>query len=290
MTTPAIEIRGLKKQLGKFQLGPIDLTVQTGSIFGLIGPNGAGKTTTIDLLLGLGREDAGEIRLFGLHHRKFEVEVKRRIGYVSPDLSYFLWKKVNRLADFIRHYYPTWDEDYFLHLLKQFGIGLYDDIRKLSFGNKTKLSIAVALAHKPDLLLLDEPTLGVDAVSKKQIYTELLNAVQDEQRTVLISSHNLTDIERFADHIAIINEGEILLQGKTDELVESFRMVDFIYDGPAETMSIEGMYPVCLQDNRYRALIDQRRDVTPRLTVQGAQVISTTPVSLEEMFVALVEE
>ncbi len=134
MTEHAVEIRGLEKRYPSFTLGPVDLTVPKGAIYGLIGPNGAGKTTTLDMILGLGGKDAGEIKVLGLDHLEDEVEMKRRVGYVSPDLNYAPWGKVKRAVGFVRAFYPDWDDAYCTRLIETLGIGWTDRIVELSFG------------------------------------------------------------------------------------------------------------------------------------------------------------
>ena len=222
MNQNAIEIRGLVKNYPTFKLGPLDLTVPRGAIYGLIGPNGAGKTTAIDLIFGMGKNNAGEIRVLGLDHRTNEVELKRHAAYVSPDLNFQVWGKVGKAIRFVRGFYPDWDDPYCAALMKEFHLSDGDKIATLSFGAKTKLSLLLALSRRPKVLILDEPTTGLDAVSKQQVFTELLKAVEDGERTVLISSHGLSDIERFADHIGMIKNGKLLLEGRTDEIVDRF--------------------------------------------------------------------
>ncbi len=290
MNESAIEIRGLQKRYGDFQLGPIDLTVPKGAIYGLIGPNAAGKTTTIDLILGMGKEDAGAIKVFGLDHWEEEVEIKKRLGYVSPDLNYGAWKKVDRLIRYVRQYYGDWDMVYCAKLMEKLGIDAGDRIATMSFGTKIKLSLVIALSHRPELLLLDEPTIGVDAVSKQEIFGELLAAVQDEERTVLISSHGLSDIERFTDHLGIINKGQLLIEGPTSEIVERFRMVDFACANGDRPKEIEGFTIQQQTADRCRALIDTQTDAREWLNFKGVKEISETPVTLEELFVALLKE
>lgn len=289
MNPMAIEIRGLEKTFGKFHLGPLDLNVPTGSIYGFIGPNAAGKTTTIDLLLGMGREDAGAIRVFGLDHRKDEVEVKRRLGYVSPDLNFAPWGKVARLVHFLSGFYPGWDDARCRVLLDKLEIGLDDKIATMSFGTKIKLSLAMALAHSPDLLVLDEPTLGLDAVSKRAIFAELLAAVKDETRTVFIASHGLADLERFADHIGILKNGRLLLEGPTDTMVDRFRLIDFTGGNGSLPDGIPGLHMQERSTDRGRALVDLQTDAREQLKARGATELSVSPVSLEDLFVALVK-
>src|SRR5208283_626969 len=148
--TNAIEIRGLVKNYPGFTLGPVDLTVPRGAIYGLIGPNGAGKTTAIDLIFGMGANDAGQIRVLGLDHRADEVALKRRAAYVSPDLNFQAWGKVGKAIRFVRGFYPGWDEAYCAELMKAFHLGNSDRVVTLSFGARTKLSLLLALARRPE--------------------------------------------------------------------------------------------------------------------------------------------
>jgi ABC-2 type transport system ATP-binding protein len=290
MSENAIEIRNVVKKFKSFQLGPLDITVPKGAIYGLVGPNGAGKTTTLDLIMGMGVEECGSITVFGLHHRKEEVKVKQRIGFVSPDISYAPWRKVKRLVHFIRPFYPTWDDEYCLHLLNKLHIGWEENILTMSFGNKIKLAVIIALSHHPELLLLDEPTIGIDAVSKQEIFGELLAAVQDENHTVLISSHGLSDIERFADHIGIIKNGSLLLEGRMDEIVERFACIAFDYENAAPLPRVDGVYVQQHSGNRWKAIIDTHNGTVEKLRSYGVKELSESPVTLEELFVALAKD
>ena len=290
MPDTTLKIRGLEKRFAQFHLGPLDMTVPTGAIYGLIGTNGAGKTTTIDLIMGMGNHDAGSIEVFGLDNRKEEVAFKKRTGYVSPDLDFKAWKTVGNLLNFVRGFYADWDDAYCVNLLNRLHLGWGEKIATLSFGARTKLSLVAALSHRPKLLLLDEPLTGLDAVSKSEVFAELLDAVQDEQRTVLISSHNLDDIERFTDHLGIIDRGKMLMEGSTSGLIERFRMVHC--NGPmgVTPRKVEGCYPQRADGQRWRVLVDTAKDGIERLKSGGFTEISDAPVTLEELFVGLVKE
>ena len=277
MNDLTLEIRGLEKSFPQFKLGPLDLNVPKGAIYGLIGPNGAGKTTTIDLILGMGREDAGTIRVFGLDHRAQEVEVKRRIGYVSPDLNYDAWKWVSRLIHFIRKFYSDWDDTYCRELMEKLSVGWDDRISTLSFGMRIRLALIVALSHRPALLLLDEPIIGLDAVSKRDIFAELLAAVQDENRTVLIASNTLSDIERFADHVGMIKNGRLLLEGPTAEIVDRYRMVDCLFADGSALPKMQGFFVQERSEGRLRALVDTTGGAMRWLQDKGAMNISAEP-------------
>ena len=289
-TNNAIEIRGLVKNYPAFQLGPLDLTVPRGAIYGLIGPNGAGKTTAIDLIFGMGKNDAGEIRVLGLDHRRDEVAVKRRAAYVSPDLNFQVWGKVGKAIRFVRGFYPDWDDAYCAELMRAFHLSDDEKIATLSFGARTKLSLLLALSRRPEILILDEPTTGLDAVSKQQVFGELLKAVEDGERTVLISSHGLSDIERFADHVGMIKNGKLLLAGRMDEIVDRFRFAEFFSDHGAAFQNRAGLIILKHNENRWHALLDQTTDVQNWLQTHGAKEISLTRVTLEDLFVALAKD
>jgi ABC-2 type transport system ATP-binding protein len=286
----AIEIRGLVKRYPRFQLGPLDLTVPCGAIYGLIGPNGAGKTTAIDMIFGLGRNDAGQILVLGFDHRADEIALKQHAAYVGPDLNFQIWGKVGRAIRFVRGFYPGWDDAYCAALMKAFHLSDSDRIVTLSFGARTKLSLLLALARRPEVLVLDEPTTGLDAVSKQQIFTELLKAVEDGERTVLISSHGLSDIERFADHVGMIKNGRLLLEGRMDEVVDRFRFAEFFSTNGTEFQNRDGLIILKRTENRWHALLDQQSDAQNWLQTHGAQQISLTRVTLEDLFVALARE
>ena len=282
-TENAIEIRGLSKHFPRFQLGPLDLSVPSGAMYGLVGPNGAGKTTTLDLIFGLGLRDEGEIRVLGLDHKKDEVRMKLAAAYVSPHTSYAAWKYVGRAIQFIRGFYPDWDQAYCDDLLERFNLGNEDKIATLSLGAVIKLGVILALARRPKVLIMDEPTLGLDALSKRELFAELLALMGDEEHTVLMSSHNLADLERFADHIGIINEGTLLVEGSTHQLLETHRQISFTLAGEPPA----GAHLIERDGNEARVLTDAADDYAKALTGCGATGISVKPVTLEELFVGL---
>ena len=287
MSENALEIRGLAKSFPSFTLGPIDLTVPMGAIYGFVGPNGAGKTTTLDLVFGLGVKDAGSITVLGLDHTRDEVAMKQRAGYVSPDLTYAPWSRVSKVIRFVKGFYPTWDDAYCSSLLADLHIATDERIQSLSFGARIKLSLVLALSWRPALLILDEPTTGLDAISKQQLFAQLLAAVQHEDRAVLISSHAITDLERFADHVGLIKDGKMIVEGATDEVVERYRLVD-IASGEAPGVEREPGVLVQHRDpQRWRVLLDQRVTPIEKLEAGGRSLLADSALSLEELVVAL---
>jgi ABC-2 type transport system ATP-binding protein len=286
----AIEIRGLRKSFGAFTLGPLDLTVPEGAIYGLVGPNGAGKTTTIDLLFGMGAKEAGQITVLGLDHLRDEVAMKQQVAYVSPDLTYSPWRTVGRTIQFVKGFYPTWDDACCRGLLDSLRVGTAERIGSLSFGARIKLSLILALSWRPRLLILDEPTVGLDAISKQEIFSQLLAAVGDGERSVVISSHGLADLERFADHLGMIKHGRMIFEGATSDMIARHRMVDFMATDGDRIAQRAGVFVQHQDANRWRVLLDLQLAPLEWLRASGATDIAETPVTLEELFVAIGRE
>ncbi len=290
-TEAAIQIRGLRKHYPGFDLGPFDLDVPRGSIFGFVGPNGAGKSTTIDLMFGMGRSDAGTIRMLGLDAAADEVAVKARAAYVGPELEYASWGKIGKAIRFVRGFYPeSWDDGYCEELLERFKLNANDKIATLSYGSRTKLALVMALARRPELLVLDEPTTGLDAIAKRELFAALLELVEDAAHTILISSHNLADLERFADHVAIINDGLILHSGQMDEVIEPFCIADFTLAAHQSLASGQGLTVIERQGTRARVLVDRKLDGMAILTAAGARDVTLSTVNLEELFISLLSQ
>jgi ABC-2 type transport system ATP-binding protein len=287
MSANAVEIRGLEKRFPAFHLGPLDLTVPCGAIYGLVGPNGSGKTTTIDLIFGMGARDAGTITVLGLDHERDEVAMKRQVAYVGPDLRFNPWNRIHKVVEFVRGFYPTWDQAYCERLMTALDLDPGDRIATLSFGARIKLALLVALAWRPRVLILDEPTAGLDAIAKQAIFAELLAAVQDDERTVLIASHALGDVERFADHLGMLKDGRLLFEGSTADALGRFRMVDLVAADGSRVSGTPGIFVQRRDGERWRVLLDLERAPVERLAALGATPVGDAPVTLEELFVSL---
>ncbi|MCB1235781.1 MAG: ABC transporter ATP-binding protein [Verrucomicrobiae bacterium] len=287
----AIEIRGLRKHFPGFDLGPLNLTVPRGSIYAFVGPNGAGKSTTIDLIFGMGRQDAGSVTVAGLDNVADEVALKKRAAYVSPELEYLTWGKVRNAVRFVRGFYPeTWDDLYCAELLDTFEIDPDAKIATLSFGSRTKLALVVALARRPEILVLDEPTTGLDAVAKRDLFAQLLALMEDGGHSILISSHGLGDLERFADRVGIIHEGMMLHEGSMHEVVARYRLVDVSFAAGGQFEAAPGLTLIRGHGGRVRVLVDTERDGHEALKKQGAGDFEETELTLEDLFVALMKK
>jgi ABC-2 type transport system ATP-binding protein len=227
----AIEITGLGKRYKGFALEDVGFAVPRGYIMGLIGPNGAGKTTIIKLIMNLVRRDAGQVRVFGLDNRRHEAEIKARIGFVYDIPRYPEDLRLRTISSGLAAFYDKWDEARFQALLEEFKLSPRQVFKKLSHGMKMKFSLALALAHDADLILMDEPTAGLDPVFRFELLDKLRALIQDERKTVLFSSHITTDLERVADYITFIHRGRIVFSAAKDEVLERWGVVRAGRDG-----------------------------------------------------------
>lgn len=221
MNNYAIEIKNLVKKFDGFTLGPIDLCIPKGTIVGYIGQNGAGKSTTIKLLLGLLNRDSGEIKILGVDNPT-SIELKDKLGVVFDELLVPEELTLVDLEKFCSRVYSKWNKEFFYQLKEKFNLSEKQMIKNYSRGMRMKLSMAVALSHNAELLILDEATSGLDPIVREEILDLLLDFMQDENHTILISSHILSDLEKVADYIAFINEGKVLLVETKDELKENY--------------------------------------------------------------------
>ena len=221
MSNYAIEIKDLVKQFDNFKLGPINLTIPKGTIVGYIGQNGAGKSTTIKLLLGLLNKDSGEIKILD-EINPSSVGLKDKLGIVFDDLLVPEEMTLIDVEKFCSRVYSKWNKNSFYKFKEKFNLPEKKIIKNYSRGMKMKLSMAVALSHNAELLILDEATSGLDPIVREEILDLLLDFMQDENHTILISSHILSDLEKVADYIAFINDGKILFMETKDELKENY--------------------------------------------------------------------
>lgn len=219
---PILEIKSLSKQYPAFALKDVSFTVPGGSIVGFIGENGAGKTTTIKLILNEIRRDSGSVRVFGMDNIRDERKIKEQVGVVF-DESYFHGEfRAGDIGAILRKIFRSWDDALFSHYLLQFKLPKEKRIKEYSKGMKMKLSIASALAHRPRLLILDEATSGLDPVVRSDILDLLLDFIQDEEHSILFSSHITSDLEKVADYITFIHEGKIIFERPKDDLTDRF--------------------------------------------------------------------
>lgn len=214
-----LEIKNLRKRYPSFALKDISFNVPSGSIVGFIGENGAGKTTTIKLILNEIARDSGSVKIFGMDNIRDERKIKEQIGVVF-DESYFYGEfKASDIGSILKRVFPSWDDGLYKRYLKEFKLPTDKIIKEFSKGMKMKLGIASALAHRPRLLILDEATSGLDPIVRSDILDIFLDFIQDETHSVLFSSHITSDIEKVADYVTFIHEGQIIFERSKDDLL-----------------------------------------------------------------------
>jgi ABC-2 type transport system ATP-binding protein len=223
-----LELKNLKKEYKEFTLDSISLEIPRGYIMGLIGPNGAGKTTAIKLIMNMISADGGEVSVFGKKYAGREKEIKNSIGYVGEEQYFYEDRTVAWTGRFTGRFYTEWDTNVFNSLLNEFSISGTKKIKELSKGMRVKLSLAMALSHNPKLIILDEPTAGLDPVVRRDVL-DLLRRVtmDDESRSVLISSHITDDISRIADSVTYLVNGRIVLSGDKDDLLANWKRIHY---------------------------------------------------------------
>lgn len=222
-TQPVVEIRNLSRRFGDSDaLSGVTLSIPRGAVFGLVGVNGAGKTTLIRHVMGLLRAQSGSVSVFGLDPVSSPAAVLSRIGYLSEANDLPEWMRVDELLNFTRAFYPNWDENYAQSLRQGFELEPHKVVQSLSKGQRARLGLVLALSYRAELLILDEPSSGLDPLVRRDILRAIIKTIAEEGRTVLFSSHLLDEVERVADHIAIIDGGRIIQNDELESLKSRF--------------------------------------------------------------------
>lgn len=258
MNKNALTVSELTKKYKEFSLSDVSFEVPQGAIVGLIGENGAGKSTTINAILGLTHKDAGEISIMGTPIEELTMDMKEKIGVVFDGTNFSEELTPKKLNKVLKGIYASWDEDFFISLLKKLSLPFQKKIKSFSKGMKAKLSIAVAFAHHPKLLILDEATSGLDPIVRDHILDMFLDFVQDEENSILVSSHITTDLEKVADYIVFIHEGRLIFSKPKDELLENYGIVKC---GAAQFDALDQQDVIAYrkQDYEWQVLVSDRQ-------------------------------
>ena len=231
-----LEVNNLCKNYPSFRLKDVSFSLSPGYIMGFIGKNGAGKTTTLKSLLNLVKPDSGSVRIFGKDMYTSEIEVKQDIGFMLGPLDYYARHKVKLIADVYGRFFHAWDATAFSGYLKRFGIDARKRITELSAGMKVKLGVAMALSHNARLLILDEPTSGLDPVARDDLLDVLREVVSNGERSVLFSTHITSDLDKCADYIIFIRDGDLIASDTKDDLIEKHVLVSGKTAGLTESL------------------------------------------------------
>ena len=284
----AIETRDLGRKFGKFvAVKNVSLTVPKGTVFGLLGVNGAGKSTIIKMVMGHLQPTTGEIRVLGRTLGEDLLGIRRRVAYVSENRYLYEWMTVEESLRFTRAFHETWDDKKAADLLKRFSLPAEKKVRQLSRGNRARLCLLLALSFNPELIVLDEPTSGLDPIVRRDFIENIVAEIAEEGKTVLFSSHIVEEVERVADYVGIINEGELLLVSTIDEIKASYKRVRYATNGTRpEVAGVPGVLAV--ENGRHEQVLTVSAwgDETLRLLGErGVKNPEVLPISLEDIFV-----
>jgi len=286
--TSAARLSGLTKRWSGFQLGPLDLILEPGTVLALVGPNGAGKTTTLNCMAGLIVPDEGGTEVYGAPVHPARTEYRRDVGYVGEESGFFQRWTAGRNLDYLARMMPGWSNDRASRLSDRFGLPLDKPVNKLSRGNKTKLALVAALAHGPRLLLLDEPTSGLDPVVRSEVLDVLWEITEDGEHAVLYSTHVLSDINRLADELAFLRDGQLVLRTGRDELSESWRRVSFRLQ--EEKVELSGVVEHRQVRTEHQVITRNAPVTLQQLTEMGAEAVEVSRMSVDEIAVQILKE
>ncbi len=289
---PVVKFGSLTRRFGsKVALENVSLTIPTGSVFGLVGANGAGKTTLIKHVLGLLTPTSGRVQVFGFNPVSYPVWVLGRIGYLSEDHDIPGWMRVRELMRYMQAFYPSWDVAYAEELRKMFDLDPRARLRDQSRGQRARAGLLVALAHRPELLVLDEPSSGLDPLVRQDILSAIIRTIATEGRTVLFSSHLLDEVEQVADHVAMINRGRIVLNGELDAIKRSHHRVTLRFQHNQDAGPVlPGALAWHGKGLEWTAICNADRESFEKAALErGAEIVDRGLPSFEEIFVAQVE-
>lgn len=287
MSNLALNLKDVSISYPHFELENINLTLERGSILGLIGPNGAGKSTTIRILMGLLKPDSGHVEVLGHDMLKDAAAARWKIGYASEDLRLYKKMTIGWHMQFIKDMFSDWDDDYATDLLKKFDLRPDLKIKGLSHGQRVKSSLLLILARRPDLLVLDEPTTGLDPVARMETLNEMMEVLMEEHRSIIFSSHNTADVEQLSDQIAFIDRGHVVKSDDKESFLEIWRRVRVSLGSGIDISALPGIVESKIHGQSAVLTTNQFSDsLLSQWKSKQLQVDGVEPLTLEEIFLA----
>jgi ABC-2 type transport system ATP-binding protein len=283
-----IDIRNLSRHFGnKAALHDVTLQIPRGKVFGVVGENGAGKTTLIKHILGLLKAKQGSVSVFGMNPVQQPRNVLSRIGYLSEQPDYPEWMTVTQFITYMAAFYKTWDHRYAAELLDMMSVDPAKKIGELSKGQQARVGLCVAQAHRPELLLLDEPSSGLDPVARNEILSAVIRAVSNEGRSVLLSSHLLDEVERVSDHLVLFSEGRVLLSEPMEAVLSKHYQIIVRFAGPLPWNKVPGVFKAVETQGEWQVFgYGETEAVIHVLRELGAEILEHRLLSLNEAFIA----
>jgi ABC-2 type transport system ATP-binding protein len=289
MSGPVLKFQEVTRRFGStLALDALDLQVEPGTVLGLIGRNGAGKSTSLRLALGHLHPDAGSIRVLGHDPVTDGIQVREQVGLMSEEASLYGWMTVREIMDFAAGLHPNWDPDFAESFRKRLDLDPGKRIKNLSRGNKAKVSLVLAVAVRPRLLLLDDPTSGLDPLVRREVLEGVLESVPAEGGAVVYASHLIHDVERIADQVTVLDEGRSILEGDLEKIKQRVRRVRAVFEeAPPDLPNLPGQVSL---DRDHRTLLvvgdGANGELEQALQTAGAMNVTVEPLPLEEILVA----
>jgi len=291
MSQYVIETKGLTKVFGKLRaVDNLNLKIPRGIVYGFLGKNGAGKTTTIKMLLGLIHTSCGTAQVLGCDSSDINPEIKGRIGYVAENQRMYEWMKVSNIIRYTSRFYRSWNHGFCQELLDKFELPRETRVKSLSRGMKGKLALTLAISHEPELLILHDFASGLDAVVRREFLESIVEVIQSKGRTIFFSSHILNDVERIADHIGIIDKGELKIDAPLDRLKASVKKVRLLFkDEAPDSLNIKGILNQKRDGQELLITIEEfsesKIEALRKLPIKTMEIID---LNLEDIFVEYV--
>ncbi len=283
-----IDIQSLERKFdNKKALDDVNIQIKKGQVFGIVGENGAGKTTLIKHILGLYKAQKGSVSVFGLDPVKSPKKVLSRIGYLSEEPDLPDWMTIPQFMNYMSSFYDSWDKGYAEQLIKLFDIDANKKIKELSKGQKARIGLCAAQAHRPDLLLLDEPSSGLDPIVRKEILTAVIRTVVDEGRTVVLSSHLLDEIERVCDHLVMFSKGKVLISESMQTVLQNHFRVTVRSSENQQWDQFQEIYQSNLNNGEWELhCFGIEQQLTQNMQQNGIEIIDKQILTLNEIFIS----